>query len=155
MVHMNRHDGLQFESRHNPAVPRTGHLTRPVAHAGAPREHGAMKVNHLHLMVPDVLEASGFFEKYFELRKAGGNAGLTVLLDDSGFVLTLMKMSSKSSQTYPQNFHVGFFLDSEAKVDAINERMRDDGLEVAPPRREHAYSFYVGAPGGFLVEVGA
>jgi catechol 2,3-dioxygenase-like lactoylglutathione lyase family enzyme len=114
-----------------------------------------MKVNHLHLMVPDVLEASGFFEKYFELRKAGGNAGLTVLLDDSGFVLTLMKIGAKSTRTYPQNFHMGFFLDSEAKVDAMNERMRDDGLEVAPPRREHAYSFYVGAPGGFLVEVGA
>jgi catechol 2,3-dioxygenase-like lactoylglutathione lyase family enzyme len=114
-----------------------------------------MKLNHLHLMVPDVPEASGFFEKYFELRKTGGNAGLTVLLDDAGFVLTLMKMSSRSSTTYPQNFHVGFFLDSEAKVDALNERMRNDGLEVAPPVREHAYSFYVGAPGGFLVEVGA
>ena len=28
-----------------------------------------MKVNHLHLMVPDVPAASVFFEKYFELRK--------------------------------------------------------------------------------------
>jgi len=119
------------------------------------REHGFMKVNHLHLMVPDVPAASTFFEKYFELRRAGGNAGLTVLLDDSGFVLTLMKMGSTSSRTYPQNFHVGFFLDSEGKVDAMNERMRGDGLEVAPPSREHAYSFYVSAPGGFLVEVGA
>jgi lactoylglutathione lyase len=114
-----------------------------------------MKVNHLHLMVPDVPAASTFFESYFELRKAGGNAGLTVLLDESGFVLTLMKMGAKSSTTYPQNFHVGFFLDSEAKVDALNERMRADGLDVAPPRREHAYSFYVNAPGGFMVEVGA
>lgn len=114
-----------------------------------------MKVNHLHLMVPDVPASSAFFEKYFELRKSGGNAGLTVLLDDQGFVLTLMKMGAKSSQTYPQNFHVGFFVDSESRVDAIHERMRSDGLEVAAPRREHAYSFYVGAPGGFLVEVGA
>ena len=45
-----------------------------------------MNVNHLHLMVPDVPAASAFFEKYFELRKANGNAGLTVLLDDNGFV---------------------------------------------------------------------
>ena len=114
-----------------------------------------MKVNHLHLMVPDVPAASTFFEKYFELRRASGNAGLTVLLDDSGFVLTLMKMGSKTCTTYPQNFHVGFFLDSEGKVDAMNQRMRGDGLEVASPVREHAYSFYVSAPGGFLVEVGA
>jgi catechol 2,3-dioxygenase-like lactoylglutathione lyase family enzyme len=114
-----------------------------------------MKVNHLHLMVPDVPITSAFFEKYFELRKSGGNAGLTVLLDDSGFVLTLMKMNSRTNRTYPENFHVGFFVDSEARVDAINERMRTDGLVVAPAKREHAYSFYVNAPGGFMVEVGA
>ena len=54
-----------------------------------------MKVDHLHLMVPDVRASAEFFEEYFELRNAGGNA------------------------------------------------------------RGHAYSFHVGAPGGFLVEVGA
>jgi catechol 2,3-dioxygenase-like lactoylglutathione lyase family enzyme len=114
-----------------------------------------MKVNHLHLMVPDVPEASAFFERYFELRKASGNAGLTVLLDDGGFVLTLMKMGVKSSKSYPENFHVGFFLDSETRVDAIHARMAADGIDVASPQRAHAYSFYVKAPGGFLVEVGA
>jgi hypothetical protein len=41
-----------------------------------------MKVNHLHLMVPDVPATSDFFAKYFELRKISGNAGLTVMLDD-------------------------------------------------------------------------
>ena len=114
-----------------------------------------MNVNHLHLMVPDVPETSAFFEKYFELRKANGNAGLTVLLDDAGFVLTLMKAGSKSSKSYPENFHVGFFLDSETRVDAIHARMTADGLDVAAPQRAHAYSFYAKAPGGFLVEVGA
>ena len=114
-----------------------------------------MNVNHLHLMVPDVPAASAFFEKYFELRKANGNAGLTVLLDDNGFVLTLMKMGSKTRRTYPENFHVGFFLGSEGKVDAVHERMVADGIDVALPQRAHAYSFYVKAPGDFLVEVGA
>ncbi len=114
-----------------------------------------MKVNHLHLMVPDVTSASAFFEKYFELRKQGGNAGLTVLLDDDGFVLTLMKMGSRTSKTYPESFHVGFFVAEDSRVDQIHARMREDGLEVTAPVREHAYSFYVSAPGGFLVEVGA
>jgi len=114
-----------------------------------------MRVNHLHLMVPSVTEAAGFFEKYFELRKLSGNAGLTVLLDDAGFVLTLMKVGSKSTGAYPAQFHVGFFLDSEAKVDAVRSRMVADGLDVAAPKRAHSYSFYVDAPGGFLIEVGA
>jgi lactoylglutathione lyase len=114
-----------------------------------------MRVNHLHLMVPDVPAASSFFEKYFALHKSGGNAGLAVLLDEQGFVLTLMKLNSKSSSTYPANFHVGFFVESESQVDAIHQRMREDGLDVAAPERAHAYSFYAPAPGGFLVEVGA
>lgn len=114
-----------------------------------------MRVNHLHLMVPNVPESVRFFEKYFELRKISGNAGLTVLLDEAGFVLTLMKLGSKSAGTYPANFHVGFFLDSESKVDAVYDRMVADGLDVVAPKREHAYSFYISAPGGFLVEVGA
>src|SRR5688572_20944087 len=108
-----------------------------------------MKVNHLHLMVPDVPAACRFFETYFELRKSGGNAGLTVLLDEAGFVLTLMKLGSRSSSTYPDNFHVGFFVSDEARVDALHARMRGDGLEVGAPERSHAYSFYVRAPGGF------
>jgi catechol 2,3-dioxygenase-like lactoylglutathione lyase family enzyme len=119
------------------------------------REHARMKVNHLHLMVPDVRASAEFFEKYFDLRNASGNAGLAVLLDDDGFVLTLMKAGSKTTKGYPENFHVGFFVADEARVDEIHGRMQGDGLDVAPPARNHAYSFYVGAPGGFLVEVGA
>jgi lactoylglutathione lyase len=115
-----------------------------------------MRVNHLHLMVPDVPSAAGFFEKYFELRRVGGNAGLTVLLDDAGFTLTLMKIAARSpTRTYPDNFHLGFFVEDEMRVDALNQRMREDGLQVAAPTREHAYSFYVTGPGGFVVEVGA
>ena len=42
---------------------------------------------------------------------------------------------------------MGFFLDSEAKVDAIHGRMVADGLDVAAPKREHAYSFLCGRAG--------
>ena len=68
-----------------------------------------MRVNHLHLMVPNVPEAAGFFEKYFELRKASGNAGLTVLLDDSGFVLTLMKTELEIHRRLPGAFSCRLF----------------------------------------------
>lgn len=114
-----------------------------------------MKLNHIHLMVTDVRAASDFLEKYFALQNAGGNDGLTVLLDNDGLVLTLMKMGRKGSAKYPDNFHVGFFVENEAKVDQINQRLKEDGYEVSPPERQHAYSFYIGAPGGFTIEVGA
>ena len=114
-----------------------------------------MKLNHLHLMVTDVRTASAFLETYFELRSKGGNAGLTVLSDDDGFVLTLMKASKTSNVLYPTSFHIGFFVESEARVDAVNRRLKEDGYDVAPPERQHSYSFYVAAPGGFTVELGA
>jgi lactoylglutathione lyase len=115
----------------------------------------AMKLNHLHLIVPDVRAAAGFFEKYFGLQVRGGNAGLTVLQDEAGFVLTLMKAGVRSGHTYPEQFHVGFFIEDEASVDTIHRRMADDGIGVSAPARAHAYSFYANAPGGLLVEVGA
>jgi hypothetical protein len=40
----------------------------------------------------------------------------------------------------------------DVRAAAIHERMAGDGLEVWAPRRE---SFYVSAPGGFDVELGA
>ena len=114
-----------------------------------------MKLNHLNLTVSDVRAASAFLETYFGLRSMGGNAGMAFLSDDDGFVLTLMKASKTTNVTYPGNFHIGFFVESEAIVDAINRRLKDDGYDVAPPERHHAYTFYVAAPGGFTIELGA
>jgi lactoylglutathione lyase len=114
-----------------------------------------MKLNHLHLMVTDVRSASAFLERCFGLQNSDGNDGLTVLLDDDGLVLTLMKIGRTGSNKYPDNFHIGFFVENEARVDSINHRLKEDGYDVSPPERHHAYSFYVSAPGGFTVEVGA
>jgi lactoylglutathione lyase len=111
-----------------------------------------MKLNHLNLTVTDVRAASDFLEKYFGLHPTGGNAGMGFMTDDDGFVLSLMKAGNAA---YPGNFHIGFFVESEAKVDEINHRLKADGYDVAPPERHHAYTFYVQAPGGFTVELGS
>jgi catechol 2,3-dioxygenase-like lactoylglutathione lyase family enzyme len=118
-----------------------------------------MKLNHLNLTVTDVRAAANFLETYFGLRSMGGNAGMQFLTDDAadwGFVLTLMKARRATPVEYPGNFHIGFFVESAAKVDDINRRLREDGYAVDPPENNgHAYGFYVEAPGGFTVELGA
>ena len=114
-----------------------------------------MTLNHLNLTVTDVVAATAFLETYFGLRRTGGNAGMAFLSDDSGFVLTLMKAGQATRVTYPANFHVGVFVDSEATVDQVNQRLKEDGYDVRPPERHHAYTFYVQAPGGFTIELGA
>ncbi len=113
-----------------------------------------MKLNHLNLTVTDVQAACGFLERYFDLRKTGGNAGMAFLIND-GFVLTLMKAGKTVEVKYPGNFHIGFFMESEKQVDKLYGRLKEDGYDVSPPERHHVYGFYVEAPGGFTVEVGA
>ena len=114
-----------------------------------------MKLNHVNLTVTDVPAAQVFLETYFGLRSMGGNAGMAFLTDDDGFVLTLMKAGRGVVVDYPGLFHIGFFIEGEDKVDAINRRLREDCFDVDAPERHHAYGFYVEAPGGFTVELGA
>ena len=118
-----------------------------------------MKLNHINLTVTDVQAASKFLVKYFGMRSMGGNQGMGFLTDEQdgwGFVLTLMKASQGMQGKYPGTFHIGFFIDSRETVDELNRRLLKDGFDVpAPEDNGHAYGFYVKAPGGFTVEVGA
>ena len=114
-----------------------------------------MKLNHINLTVTDVRTAAAFLETYFGLTSQGGNAGMAFLSDDDGFVLTLMKAARAGPVAYPGTFHIGFFVASEKIVDDVHRRLRENGFDVADPERHHAYGFYVEAPGGFTVELGA
>ncbi len=77
-----------------------------------------------------------------------------ILLDDDGLALTLMKSGQATEVKYPPTFHIGFAQESEERVNEINQRLKDDGFDVKPPRRFHgSWTFYLHAPGGFMIEV--
>lgn len=116
-----------------------------------------MRLNHLNLTVPDVSQTREFFETYFGLRcvTERGRAALAVLVDESGFILTLNNFNKATSVEYPGAFHIGFMQESRERVDEIYGRLKSDGFDAEPPREFHeAWTFYFHAPGGFLVEVG-
>jgi catechol-2,3-dioxygenase len=115
-----------------------------------------MNLNHLNLTVTDVTETYSFLQKYFGMKAMGGNNNIAFLTDDNGMVLTLtsMKVGRESEVRYPATFHVGFCQESEARVNEINRRLKDDGFDVPPPSRQHgSWTFYFRAPGGFTIEV--
>ena len=116
-----------------------------------------MRLNHLNLTVPDVSQTRAFFETHFAFRciaERGQNA-LAVLLDETGFVLTLNNFDKATHVEYPGAFHVGFMQDSRERVDEIYKRLKAAGFDVEPPKDFHgAWTFYLRAPGGFVVEVG-
>jgi catechol 2,3-dioxygenase-like lactoylglutathione lyase family enzyme len=114
-----------------------------------------MALNHLNLTIPDAPQTRAFFERYFGFRcVAEPESGVIVLVDESGFILTLNNFDKAGEIVYPGAFHVGFRQDSPEQVDAIHKRLKSDGFHMQPPHEFHgAWTFYFRAPGGFLVEV--
>jgi catechol 2,3-dioxygenase-like lactoylglutathione lyase family enzyme len=115
-----------------------------------------MALNHLNLTVPDVSQTRAFFETFFGFRCIAEPQGeaLVVLVDESGFILTLNNFGEAGEEVYPGIFHVGFRQDRREQVDAIHQRLMAAGFKMKPPHEFHgAWTFYFRAPGGFLVEV--
>jgi catechol 2,3-dioxygenase-like lactoylglutathione lyase family enzyme len=116
-----------------------------------------MALNHLNLTVPNVPQTRAFFETYFGFRHLAGaprSDTFVVLVDESGFVLSLNNFTEAEEVAYPGAFHVGFRQDSREQVDAICQRLKAAGFGMKAPHEFHGgWTFYFRAPGGFLVEV--
>lgn len=115
-----------------------------------------MHMNHVNLCVSDVPRSRAFFERYFGYRLLVEKGADTFvgLVDDGGLVLAISNFRHVDKVEYPPLFHVGFILDSDDAVNAVYERMTADGLKPGRPKQFHgAWTFYVEAPGGGMVEV--
>ena len=116
-----------------------------------------MALNHLNLTVPNFPQTRAFFETYFGFRCLAGapqSDTFVVLVDESGFVLSLNNFTEAEEVVYPGAFHVGLRQDSREQVDAIYQRLKADGFDMKPPHEFHrGWTCYFRAPGGFLVEV--
>ncbi len=116
-----------------------------------------MRLNHLNLTVTDVGAARSFLEAYFGLvahAGIGDDERFCLLRDDDDMAITLMRGAPGADVAYPGTFHIGFVQPDEQAVDAINQRLVDDGYDVRPARRFHgSWTFYLDAPGGFAIEV--
>ena len=115
-----------------------------------------MKLNHINLPVPDVNASRTFLETFFGMRSVGEgeNGSTVVLMDEGGSIVTLSNFNHADTVTYPGAFHIGFVQQSNENVDTVNRRLHAAGYALGEPKVLHgSYTFYVKAPGGFLVEV--
>ena len=116
-----------------------------------------MQLNHLDLPVHDVAATAAFFITHFGFRlcETRGNNGFALLQGSGGFALVLTRRRADGVQDFPDTFHVGFLVESEAAVHAAHARLRAAGVHDLPPVsfQRGATLFYVHAPGGILVEV--
>ena len=110
-----------------------------------------MKLSHINLTVIDAQETRKFLEKYFGLRSMEGTKEddtFIGLLDDEGFVLTVMQGSKTAEVSYPAGFHIGFLKRNEEEVIRIYQLLKNDGFYVKPPRhsRGPGLDFYFNLP---------
>jgi catechol 2,3-dioxygenase-like lactoylglutathione lyase family enzyme len=113
-----------------------------------------MKLNHTNVPVTDVDAASEFLEQYFGFQHVGGEGNVVVLLGQDDFVLGLTPTDAET--TVPKSLHIGFFVDSRDTVEETHHRLAEDGFDVGSlAERHHLYDFYVEAPGGLTIEIGA
>ena len=118
-----------------------------------------MICKHVNLTTTDVVGGAEFFERYFgfESRHKGGRDGdgIIILRNEDDFILALIKGTGDVS--YPDTFHVGFYVDSPAAVQAKHDELEAGG--AAPGKIQHltrggnVTTFYTTAPGGFQVEI--
>lgn len=118
------------------------------------------KLNHANLPVADVVALRDFFVQQFEfaLLSMRGENGFAVLRGTDGFILNIMRDNKGSG--FPENFHVGFFLDSPQEVRAKHAQLIAAQLDPGPIEELtrggwKSLTFYCRAPNGILVEVGA
>ena len=66
-----------------------------------------------------------------------------MLIDESGFVLTLNNFEKATEVEYPGAFHIGFMQESRERVDEMHRRLKADGFDVKTPKEFHgAWTFY-------------
>jgi catechol 2,3-dioxygenase-like lactoylglutathione lyase family enzyme len=115
-----------------------------------------MQLNHINLVVSDVAEAIKLFETYFDFRCTDikGDHVVAILEGASDFTLVIMK--DKSGQPgYPDAFHIGFILASEAEVTKTYEKLKSGGIAVGkqPGKVRDSFGFYFKFD-NIMIEVG-
>jgi catechol 2,3-dioxygenase-like lactoylglutathione lyase family enzyme len=113
-------------------------------------------LDHLQLRVRDPDTVATFYERWFGFTRGRdlGGAGW-FLHNDSGFLLALMQ--AEPHQPLPEGVHIGFHLDTQAEVVAIQAAMATAGIAVSDVIDEQPDEDYVtfrcADPDGTEIEV--
>jgi len=118
-----------------------------------------MQLKHLNLASSDVAGLAEFFERFFGFKRSLelGSGAFTLMRNSEDFVLTLMKPNKRDPVAYPETFHVGFYVDDSAAVQAKRDELGTAGLSPGEVhnagRNGRGTHFYCAAPGNVVVEI--
>jgi len=115
-----------------------------------------MKLNHINLVVSDVVEAINFFETYFNFKctDVKGDNIVAILKGADGFTLVIMT-NKEGKAIYPDAFHIGFMLDNSNAVTETYEKLKSGAIAVGqePRKIRGSFGFYFNFD-TIMIEVG-
>jgi catechol 2,3-dioxygenase-like lactoylglutathione lyase family enzyme len=115
-----------------------------------------MKLNHVDVQTTETSAARVFFERHFGFRCIFAREdGLTVLLDEAGFALTLSPLHAGAPQQFPSGFHIGFNVESKDEFYETHHLLAAAQVPIVlePTMLGGALTFHCHAPGSILVEI--
>ncbi|WP_076864941.1 VOC family protein [Bradyrhizobium mercantei] len=117
-----------------------------------------MQLKHLNLATSDVSDLAAFFRRFFAFKSLlERGSTFTILGNDDGFVLTLMRLKPSDPPAYPETFHLGFYVADRAALAAKRDELAATGLSPQQiqeaGRSGRGAHFYCTAPGNIVVEI--
>lgn len=114
-----------------------------------------MKLNHLSLAVPHVLETAAFLEKFFGFTITENKGNIIIVMEGADNFVLVLTTSKQDDILYPADFHFGFLVPDEAAVRTKYEELITGGYDLPkqPAKIRGALGFYFHAPGGVMMEV--
>jgi lactoylglutathione lyase len=109
----------------------------------------------MHLAVPSLAKARGFYESFFGFRFFFAEDGIVFLRDEAGFLLALHETKQDEKIDFPSWFHFGFCMDTPEKVKAVYQKLKAEGVGFARDLQAHDdwVTFSCWAPGPYKLEV--
>lgn len=113
-----------------------------------------MNLNHVHFGTKDVKALQDFYWKYFDFEKKSDHGKGVFLRNSSGFLIAIDPVAELPR--FPDWYHLGFCLDTEAEVFALYSKMKVGKVDIVRDMKAEpgSYaSFFVRDPDGNKLEI--
>ena len=118
-------------------------------------------LRHLALKVIDLSRSHAFYERLFDMRVVWQPDPDNVYLSSGTDNLALHQLPAEEVSAYQPGQgqfldHFGFLMETPEKVDAMFQRVQQEGVTIVKPPKKHrdgSYSFYLTDPDENIIQV--
>ena len=113
-----------------------------------------MNLNHIHIGTKDLKKSVDFYSSIFGFKKKFDHDPGVFLDNEAGFLIAIDPVHEVPQ--FPNWFHIGFCLSSEAEVQRVYRAAIEKGVRIARDMKSEEgqfASFFILDPDGYKIEV--